>query len=173
MYERPFAFASRKSKNTNVFSKLFADQKIGLAKRLAKRVSGKDRLDDISVDVGQAEVAPGMTIGQPFMVDAKQMENGRLKIMNSDEVLGDVEAHLVAGTVNHTATNPGTGKPATKHPRVVASACDTGRRLIRAAPKLCGEHHQRILQHAPLFEVGQQRGGRLIDIIGLPSKLLG
>ena len=47
--------------------------------------SGKYRPDDISVDVGQAEVPTGVPIGELLMIDAKQMQDGRLKIVNGHQ----------------------------------------------------------------------------------------
>ena len=67
---------------------------------LAKRSSGENRPDNISVDIGQTEVSSGMPVGEPFVINAKQVQDGRLKIMNSDEILGDIETNLIAGAVN-------------------------------------------------------------------------
>ena len=57
-----------------------------------------------------------MPVGEPFVINAKQVQDGRLKIMNSDEILGDIETNLIAGAVNHAAFNPGTCKPTAKRP---------------------------------------------------------
>ena len=83
-----------------------------------------------------------MPVGEPFVINAKQVQDGRLKIMNSDEILGDIETNLIAGAVNHAAFNTGTCKPTAKRPCMMPPAGDTGRRLVRAAPKLRGEDHQ-------------------------------
>ena len=57
-----------------------------------------------------------MPVGEPFVINAKQVQDGRLKIMNSDEILGDIETNLIACAVNHAAFNPGTCKPTAKRP---------------------------------------------------------
>ena len=76
---------------------------------MAKRSSGENRPDNISVDIGQPKVSPGVPVGESFVVNAEQMQDGRLKIMNGDEILGDVKADFVAGAVNHAAINPSPG----------------------------------------------------------------
>ncbi len=48
--------------------------------------SGEDILDDVAVDIGEAEVSPRVTIRQAGMVESKQVQDGGVKI---------VDVHLV------------------------------------------------------------------------------
>ena len=66
-----------------------------------------------------------MPVGEPFVINAKQVQDGRLKIMNSDEILGDIETNLIAGAVNHAGFNAGTYKPTAKRPCMMPPAGDT------------------------------------------------
>ena len=98
------------------------------------------------------------------MIDAKQMQDGRLKIVNGHQVLGNVKANLVAGAVHHATLDSGTGKPATERACMMTPAGDAGRRLIRAAPELGGKYHQCVLQHTARFQIFEQSGDRLVDV---------
>lgn len=46
-------------------------------------------------DVGEAEIASGMTVGEPFVVEAEEMENRGVEVVDVDLVPGDGEAEVV------------------------------------------------------------------------------
>ena len=56
---------------------------------------GQQLFDDVAVDVGQPVVAALEAVGQPFVVEAEEVQDGRLQVVDVDCVLGDVEAELV------------------------------------------------------------------------------
>ena len=47
------------------------------------------------MDISQSEVTSLVSVSQPFVVDAQQMQNRRLEIVNVDPVLGNVDAVVV------------------------------------------------------------------------------
>ena len=49
----------------------------------------------MAVDVGEAEVAAGVVVGEAFVVEAQKVEDGGLEVVDVDFVLGDVEAEVV------------------------------------------------------------------------------
>ena len=51
------------------------------------------------MDVGQAEVAAGVVEGELLVVEAEQVEDRRLEVVDVDGVLGDVEAEVVGRPV--------------------------------------------------------------------------
>ena len=57
--------------------------------------SGQELFDDMSVDIGEAEVTPGVVIRQTFMVEAQQVKDGGLKVMDVNLISGDVEAEVI------------------------------------------------------------------------------
>ena len=57
--------------------------------------SGEEPLDDPAADVGQAEVAALEAVGQPQVVEAEQVEDRRLDVVDVDAVLDAREAELV------------------------------------------------------------------------------
>ncbi len=57
--------------------------------------SGKDVPDHVSVDVGESEVAALETVGQSFVVDAQQVQEGGLEVVDMNLVLDGVDAEVV------------------------------------------------------------------------------
>ena len=61
----------------------------------ARLRSGQDRLDDLPVHVGQAEVAALEVVGQPGVVDPQQMQDRGVQVVDVDGVLDDVVGEVV------------------------------------------------------------------------------
>ena len=49
--------------------------------------SGKDILDDVAVNISEAEVSPRVTVCQTGMVESKQVQDGSVKIVDVHLVL--------------------------------------------------------------------------------------
>ena len=60
-----------------------------------RRCLRKEALDDVSGNVGQAEVAAAETVGQALVVQSHQVQNGRVEIVDVDFVFGGVPAEFV------------------------------------------------------------------------------
>ena len=61
--------------------------------------SGEEVFDNVAVHVGEAEVAAGVVVGEAFVVEAEEVEDGGLEVVDVDLVLGDVEAEVVGFAV--------------------------------------------------------------------------
>src|SRR3954468_10987224 len=73
--------------------------------------SGQDLADDAALDVGQAEVAAGVAIGQLGVVEAEQVEHGRVQVMHMDLALDGLDAELIRGAVDVAALDTATSQP--------------------------------------------------------------
>ena len=62
--------------------------------------SGQDRLDDLAVNVGQAEVAALEAVGQPCVIDAQEMQDRGVEVVDLDRVLDDVVGEVVGLAVH-------------------------------------------------------------------------
>ena len=75
------------------------------AKRIVRKVIpclsqlGDQFIDHPAVHVGQTVVPSLKAIGQSFVIETQQMENGRLQVMNVDRVLGDRKSKLIGESV--------------------------------------------------------------------------
>lgn len=47
------------------------------------------------MDVGEAEISSGVVIGEAFVVEAEEVEDGGLEVVDVDFILGDVEAEVI------------------------------------------------------------------------------
>ena len=61
--------------------------------------------------VSEAEVATCVAVGQAFVIDAEEVKDGGLKIVDGDNILGDVIPEFITLTMNHATFNPSTGQP--------------------------------------------------------------
>ena len=59
-------------------------------------------LDDLPMHVGQPEVAAGVVEGELLVVEAEQVQDRRLEVVDVDGVLGDVEAQVVGRAVGRS-----------------------------------------------------------------------
>jgi len=78
--------------------------------RCCPRRSGEELLDEPAVDVGQAKVAALEAIRQPLVVEAEQVQQRRVQVVDVDLVLCHVEAELVALTNRHTSLHAAAGQ---------------------------------------------------------------
>jgi hypothetical protein len=60
-------------------------------------------LDDVAVDVGQPEIAALEAVGQPLVVEAQQVQDGGLQVVDVDLVPSDAETQLVGFPVRIAA----------------------------------------------------------------------
>ena len=57
-----------------------------LRRGMLRRRSGDDRPDHLAVDVGEAEVAAGVAVGQPLVVEAEQVQDRGVEVVDADRV---------------------------------------------------------------------------------------
>jgi hypothetical protein len=77
-----------------------------------KLLSGQNAVDYVAVNAGQAEVAPAVAICQPRVVEAEQMQNCRVKVVDMDLADG----YLIAILFWLAVDNPELDTSA-RHPR--------------------------------------------------------
>ena len=91
------------------------------------------------------------------MVDAEQAEDGGLEIVDGDGVLDDAVAEIVGGAVGEAGADAAAGQEGGEAAGVMVAAVIGGRELallLIGAAELAAPDHQRVIQHAALFQVG-------------------
>ena len=73
--------------------------------------SRQDVLHDMAVDVGEAEVSAGVAVGELFVIETHEVENGGVEVVDVDFVFDGCEAEFVGGAVGHAAFDTATGQP--------------------------------------------------------------
>ena len=90
--------------------------------------SGEDRFDDLARHVGQAEVAAVVAVGQLLVVEAEQVQDRGVQVVDADAVDDRLVADLVGLAVVDAALDAAAGQPDGEGVRVVVAA---GAALLR------------------------------------------
>src|SRR2546426_2602197 len=119
------------------------------------------------------------------MIDAEQVQNGGLEIVDvdcagsesafvrADRVavrIGDVVAVIIGTAISDSRLNAATGQPNTEATgMMIASVIIFGEFALRiaGAPEFAAPNHQGIIEHATLLEIFDERGAGLISFAGL------
>ena len=121
--------------------------------------------------IGKAKIATGVAIGKAFVIEAEQMQKGRVKVMDVNAPIDGLETEVVGGTVDLPTLDAATREPHRKAPVIMVAAVDpagirTWRRQFhgRRAPEFPAPNHQRAVQHAALLEVLEQGANRPVTL---------
>ena len=107
---------------------------------------------NVAVHVGQTEVSSAVAVGQPFMVQSHQVENGRMQVMDVDYVLDSVPAEVVGGAVDHASPYAAAGQPHREAERMVlAAVLSLGR---WCATELTSPQDERFVEQPTGLEIG-------------------
>ena len=108
------------------------------------------------------------------MIEAKQVQQRGVQVMDVDLILLRPETELVGRSVDVAALCAAAGQPHGEAVRIVVATVLAGIRTEgaqlhnRRAPELAAPDHEGVVQHTALLEVGEQSGDRLI---ALPRQL--
>ncbi len=108
------------------------------------------------MDIGEAEIATGVAVGESRVVDTEQVEHGGVEVVDIHGSFDREVAELVEHAVAHARAKASTGHPNGVAPRVMVAA----RFIVRSfgvwgAAKLGGEDDERVLQQAAAFQILQ------------------
>src|SRR5262249_53123550 len=145
-------------------------------RRFAVRALSQEILDDVAVNVGQAEVAALVAEGEPCVVDAQALQDRGVEMMDVDGGLDDVVAEVVGGAVALATVDAAAGQPHREAAAVVVAPVVVLRQrtlAVNRTAELAAPDHQCLVEQPPLLEVANQGGGRAIDVLALPANLLG
>src|SRR5260221_12246071 len=79
-------------------------------------------LDHLPAHIGQAEVAAAVAVGEAFVVEAHQVEDGGVQVVGVGAFFLGTVAELVGGAVSHAAAETAAGDPERKAPVIVIAA---------------------------------------------------
>lgn len=126
------------------------------------------------VDAGEFLVEALEGESELIVVQAQLVENGGVEVADADFVFDDIVGILVGLAMSDAAFDPAAGHPGGKALRVMIAAILLALKLALAesgAAKLTGEDDEGVFKHAALFEVVNETGAGLVDVISLPLDL--
>ena len=104
---------------------------------------GQYRFDALPFHIRQPITAAVVEIGQSFMVQPKQVEHGRMKVVNAHPVLHGFVTYLIRRAKAHTAFDARASEPNQKTMRVVVASLPPF--ADGHAPEFPAPDHQRAL----------------------------
>src|SRR3954451_1145022 len=122
----------------------------------------QDRLDDLPRDVRQTVVPALEAVGQAFVVEAEQVEDGRLEVVDVDGVVADLVAEVVGAAVGGAGADAAAGHEEGEAVGVVVAAhclAVGGAALLEGgAAEFAAADDQGALEQAAVFQILDQRG---------------
>lgn len=128
------------------------------------------------VDIRQPVVAALEEIGQALVVDAEEVEEGGMEVVDMDRILRYVVAKLVRRAIGKAWADAATGKPKGETAGMVVPAIVvTGQfpLAVGGPAKFPAPDNEGVVQEPALLEVLDQCGRRLVGVPALARKLLG
>jgi len=110
-------------------------------------------MNHVTMHIGKSHIAAAEAEGLPCMIDAKEMEHGRVQIVDFAHALDGLVAELVGRAERDSRSHAGAGHPEREAELVVIAA--VGPLGERRATELAGPDDEGILEHAARFQVAQ------------------
>ena len=126
-------------------------------------------------DAGQTLVQALEREGQLFVVDAQLVQDGGMQVADGHRILHDVVAEIVGLAVRYPTLDAAAGQPRGEAARMMIAAVIVAFQVALAVDRtteFAGKDHDRVVEQPTLFQVPQQRRGRLVDIEALARQLL-
>src|ERR1044071_7360836 len=128
--------------------------------------SSQNVLHDLAIDIGQAEVPPLESIGQFFMIEAKQVKDCSLQIVDMDFVTRDRESQFVGFSVADTMLDPTSGEKDGETIRIMIAseyfACGSAPFAERSPAKLTAPNDESFIEQSALAQIAYQGGNWFI-----------
>ena len=124
--------------------------------------SGQDAFDDGSVDVGEAEVSSLKAVGEAFVIETEEVEDGGLEVMDVDLVGGYAEPEFVGFSVAKSFFHAAAGEEEGVGIGEVIAAegiASAGAAFAeRGAAEFTAPDDEGVIEHAALAQVADQGG---------------
>lgn len=128
------------------------------------------------MDVGEAVVAALKFEGELFVVDAEEMEEGGVEVVNADGIFGDVVGVVVSFADGLPGLDAAAGEPHGEAAWVVVATealwCEISL-AVDGAAKLAAPDDEGVVEEAALFEIFDECGGGLIGFFTTLGELTG
>ena len=109
-------------------------------------------MGDVTVHVGQAEVASAVSEGQFFVVDSHQVQQRCVQIVDMHFLFFCVPAEVVGGSVNESRADTGPSEAEGVAVRMMFAA--VGALAGRGSAEFTAPNDQRIVEQSARLEVG-------------------
>ena len=149
--------------SADAFSVLRLDRDVGAFGHIGSLC--QNVFHDDATHVGQSKVAPGIVVGQAFVIQAQQVQDRGVQVVDVDWVFNGVPAEFVGGAVSHASSDAAASQPHRESERMmIATVLSLG---SGRATEFTTPDHQRLVEQAARFQILKQTGDRLIGGEGI------
>src|SRR5437867_1634137 len=123
--------------------------------------------DHTACYIGQSKIAPVVTIGQFFMIEAQQGQNRGVQIMDMHFVFDRGRAEFISRAIDHAATNAAAREDSGESLGIVVASGIVIAIAVpdRFAAKFSTPDDERAVEKIALFQVGDERSQGLVDFL--------
>ena len=139
-------------------------------------VSRQHGFHDVAVDVGEAEVAALVTVGEAFVVEAKAVQDGGVQVVNGHGVADDVVGEVVGLAEDEAGFDAAAGQPDRVATGMMVPPVILLGQLalaVNRAAKFTAPDDKGVVQQAALPEFLDERSGGLVGVVALAADALG
>src|SRR5690348_5123357 len=132
--------------------------------------------DYLTADIRQTELAALKTVGQLLVINAQNVQDCCLQVVDVDTAFGNIESEIVRAAMHVSGPYASTRHPKGENPAVMVAAVGRGfRRSLRIgrAPEFTTPDDECILEQSALFQIENQSSRGLIRIAGEGRQFLG
>src|SRR5215469_5378037 len=118
---------------------------------------GQDLADHVPMDIGKPALCAVVVVGKPLVVEAEEVKDRRVQVVNIDNIFDGLVAELVGGAEAISMLHAGAGEPSGEPLGVVVAALDA---LLKRghATELGRPDNKSVSQEPPCLQIGQKRG---------------
>ena len=114
------------------------------------------------MDISEPIIAARVTISELFVVDAKQVQDGGVNVMDMHFIHGCLESKFIALSVGGATTCSTSCEEHAKAMGVVVTSVAIF--THRCAAKFASPNNERIIEHSPLFQIADERGDGAVNV---------
>ncbi len=136
------------------------------------RLSGQERADEFAVDVGEAVVASLELEGQAFVIEAEQVEQGGVDVVDMGGLIDGIESEFVGFADDLSAAHAAAGEPHGEGIDVMVSAGAVAGFAHGGATEFAAPDDEGGVKETAGFEVADEGGAALIGFAATGGKIL-
>ena len=131
---------------------------------------GECLFDEFSVNVGKSELAALEAVGEAFVVDAEEMKDRCVEVVNVDGIFKDVVAIVVGFSNGDSFFYSCSSHPHAEALGMMITSVIFASQFsltVGGSPKLSTPDEESIFQHTALLEISEESGGWMIGVAAL------
>ena len=131
----------------------------------------QDLADNFTFHISKTEIPALEAVGKFLVIEAQQVKDRRLQVVDVDRIFGDAEAEIVGGAEGEAALDAPAREPDGVGDRMVIAAqgsTDGGVVLNHGrATEFTAPDNKCFIEHAAILQIGDQPVTRTIDVAAL------